>query len=101
MSFDFTVETKCLETRARTGLFNTPHGPVETPVFMPVGTKATVKAMTPEMVASTGAGIVLGNTYHLMLRPSAERVAAMNRYNLRLVKELVDNEYDWIEPHPS
>jgi len=62
---------------ARAGLLHTAHGDVETPVFMPVGTAATVKAMTADAVRSTGARIVLGNTYHLMLRPGAERVAAL------------------------
>jgi queuine tRNA-ribosyltransferase len=62
---------------ARTGRLVTAHGTVETPAFMPVGTAATVKAMTPEGVAATGARIVLGNTYHLMLRPGAERIAAL------------------------
>lgn len=59
---------------ARRGRLATAHGTVETPAFMPVGTAATVKAMLPESVAATGAEIVLGNTYHLMLRPGAERV---------------------------
>jgi len=62
---------------ARAGLLTTAHGTVETPVFMPVGTAATVKAMTPDGVAVTGARLILGNTYHLMLRPGAERVAAL------------------------
>ena len=62
---------------ARRGEFITPHGPVQTPAFMPVGTQATVKGMTPEMVRATGAEILLGNTYHLMLRPGPERVAAL------------------------
>ncbi|HEC90169.1 MAG TPA: tRNA guanosine(34) transglycosylase Tgt [Alphaproteobacteria bacterium] len=62
---------------ARRGRLTTRHGKVETPAFMPVGTNATVKAMTPGDVAATGAGIILGNTYHLMLRPGAERVAAL------------------------
>ncbi|HEX5454319.1 MAG TPA: tRNA guanosine(34) transglycosylase Tgt [Stellaceae bacterium] len=62
---------------ARLGRLQTAHGTVETPTFMPVGTAATVKAMTPEAVAATGARIVLGNTYHLMLRPGAERIAAL------------------------
>ena len=62
---------------ARLGRLTTAHGVIETPVFMPVGTAATVKAMTPEAVAATGARIVLGNTYHLMLRPGAERIAAL------------------------
>src|SRR3954452_8221886 len=62
---------------ARLGRLTTAHGVIETPVFMPVGTAATVKAMTSEAVAATGARIVLGNTYHLMLRPGAERIAAL------------------------
>jgi queuine tRNA-ribosyltransferase len=62
---------------ARTARLTTAHGVVETPAFMPVGTAATVKAMTPDGVAATGARILLGNTYHLMLRPTAERVAAL------------------------
>ncbi len=62
---------------ARRGRLGTAHGTVETPAFMPVGTQATVKGMTPDAVAATGAGILLGNTYHLMLRPGAERVARL------------------------
>lgn len=62
---------------ARRGRLETAHGSVETPAFMPVGTTGTVKAMLPESVAETGADIILGNTYHLMLRPGAERVAAL------------------------
>src|SRR3954447_22847978 len=62
---------------ARRGEFVTPHGRVATPAFMPVGTQATVKGMTPQSVAATGAEILLGNTYHLMLRPGAERVASL------------------------
>lgn len=59
---------------ARVGCIETAHGPIRTPAFMPVGTAATVKAMTPEAVAATGSDIVLANTYHLMLRPGAERI---------------------------
>ncbi|MEM1045747.1 MAG: tRNA guanosine(34) transglycosylase Tgt [Pseudomonadota bacterium] len=62
--------------QARRGRITTPHGTIETPAFMPVGTQATVKAMYPDQVRVLGADIVLGNTYHLMLRPGAERVAA-------------------------
>src|SRR5512141_1406261 len=62
---------------ARRGEIVTPHGKVQTPAFMPVGTQATVKGLSPEAVAATGAEIVLGNTYHLMLRPGAERIAAL------------------------
>ncbi len=61
--------------KARRGELQTAHGSIQTPVFMPVGTVGTVKAMTPEAVRQTGAEIILGNTYHLMLRPTAERVA--------------------------
>src|SRR5690242_15895734 len=67
-------EVRARHGAARRGRLSTAHGTVETPAFMPVGTAATVKAMLPESVAATGAEIVLGNTYHLMLRPGAERV---------------------------
>ncbi|MET1029118.1 MAG: tRNA guanosine(34) transglycosylase Tgt [Dongiaceae bacterium] len=63
--------------KARRGRLQTAHGAINTPAFMPVGTAATVKAMLPESVAATGAEILLGNTYHLMLRPGADRVAAL------------------------
>ncbi len=63
--------------KARSGVIQTPRGEIRTPAFMPVGTAATVKAMMPESVAATGADILLGNTYHLMLRPTAERVAKL------------------------
>ncbi len=62
---------------ARTGTLTTPRGAIRTPAFMPVGTAATVKGMLPEQVAATGADILLGNTYHLMLRPGAERLARL------------------------
>lgn len=75
MSTEFTL-LKTTGTRRR-GVLKTAHGEINTPVFMPVGTAATVKAMLPESVASTGAEIILGNTYHLMLRPGAERIAKL------------------------
>src|SRR6195952_4773137 len=62
---------------ARRGELRTPHGVVATPAFMPVGTQATVKGLAPEAVRATGAQIVLANTYHLMLRPGAERIASL------------------------
>ncbi|WP_417524797.1 tRNA guanosine(34) transglycosylase Tgt [Marinovum sp.] len=65
---------KATDGRARTGVISTPRGDIRTPAFMPVGTAATVKAMLPESVRETGADILLGNTYHLMLRPTAERI---------------------------
>jgi queuine tRNA-ribosyltransferase len=70
-------EVTARDGAARRGRLATAHGVVETPVFMPVGTAGTVKAMTPEGVGASGARIVLGNTYHLMLRPGAERIAAL------------------------
>ena len=73
----FSFAVTATDGRARTGLIETPRGQVRTPAFMPVGTAATVKAMLPESVRATGADILLGNTYHLMLRPGAERVAAL------------------------
>ncbi|MSP82951.1 MAG: tRNA guanosine(34) transglycosylase Tgt [Alphaproteobacteria bacterium] len=75
MTLRFVLEA--VDGRARTGRLETAHGVVRTPAFMPVGTAATVKAMMPEAVAATGADIVLGNTYHLMLRPGAERIARL------------------------
>ncbi len=74
---EFGWEHVASDGAARAGVMRTAHGPVATPVFMPVGTAGTVKAMTADTVRSTGASIVLGNTYHLMLRPGAERVAAL------------------------
>lgn len=75
MSIGF--ETWANDGAARRGRLTLAHGTVETPAFMPVGTAATVKAMRPESVAETGAEILLGNTYHLMLRPTAERIAEL------------------------
>src|SRR5712691_672231 len=66
-----------VDGQARAGLMATPHGPVATPAFLPVGTQATVKGLAPEAVRASGADIVLANTYHLMLRPGAERIAAL------------------------
>ena len=73
--FPFTIHAT--DGAARTGAIATPRGDIRTPAFMPVGTQATVKAMYPEQVRALGADIVLGNTYHLMLRPGAERVARL------------------------
>ena len=65
------------DNAARAGVVRTPRGNIHTPAFMPVGTAATVKAMLPESVRETGAEILLGNTYHLMLRPGAERIGKL------------------------
>ena len=74
MTSRFSFELKATDGKARTGVISTPRGEIRTPAFMPVGTAATVKAMMPESVRATGADILLGNTYHLMLRPTAERI---------------------------
>ncbi len=74
---EFSFELLATDGAARRGRVHTAHGAIDTPAFMPVGTAGTVKAMLPASVAATGAQIVLGNTYHLMLRPGAERVARL------------------------
>ncbi|MFQ5943902.1 MAG: tRNA guanosine(34) transglycosylase Tgt, partial [Anaerolineales bacterium] len=73
----FTFEVASQDGRGRTGTFHTPHGELETPLFAPVGTQATVKALTPDQVASLGATLVLANAYHLYLRPGDKRIAQM------------------------
>ncbi|CAN5644354.1 tRNA guanosine(34) transglycosylase Tgt [soil metagenome] len=77
MEHRFDFEIAASDGKARTGVIRTPRGAIRTPAFMPVGTAGTVKAMLPEAVRETGADILLGNTYHLMLRPGAERIAAL------------------------
>jgi queuine tRNA-ribosyltransferase len=77
MNEPFSFRLITTDGTARRGAFATPHGRVQTPAFMPVGTQATVKGLMPEAVRATGAEILLGNTYHLMLRPGAERIAAL------------------------
>src|SRR3989442_13197450 len=73
----FSFRLLFVDGTARRGEMVTPHGVVATPAFMPVGTQATVKGLAPEAVRATGADIVLANTYHLMLRPGAERIASL------------------------
>ena len=77
MATGITFSLTATDGAARSGVISTPRGQIRTPAFMPVGTAGTVKAMMPESVAATGADILLGNTYHLMLRPTAERIAAL------------------------
>lgn len=77
MTDRFSFDLLSTDGKARTGVIHTPRGQIRTPAFMPVGTAGTVKAMMPESVAATGADILLGNTYHLMLRPTAERIARL------------------------
>ena len=71
----FEITHVCKQSGARTGILHTPHGDVETPMFMPVGTQATVKFISPEELYEMGAGVVLANTYHLWLRPGEEVLA--------------------------
>src|SRR6516164_2331792 len=73
----FSFRLLATDGAARRGEIATPHGAVATPAFLPIGTQATVKGLAPEAVRATGADIVLANTYHLMLRPGAERIAAL------------------------
>ena len=76
MVFSFQLQKKCLHTQARVGTWSTPHGIVETPRFMPVGTLATVKGLTPAQLETTGAQMILANTYHLHLQPGEKIVEA-------------------------
>jgi queuine tRNA-ribosyltransferase len=76
-AFRFQLQAVCAKTLARAGRFDTPHGPIDTPAFMPVGTQGTVKALLPADVRATGAQCVLANTYHLAQRPGAEIIARL------------------------
>ena len=71
----FEIKSQDQTTHARVGRVTTPHGSFDTPAFMPVGTQGTVKGLLPGQVRETGAQIILGNTYHLMLRPGSELIA--------------------------
>ncbi|MGA9531359.1 MAG: tRNA guanosine(34) transglycosylase Tgt [Anaerolineales bacterium] len=75
MASSFSFELEAIDGHARAGTFHTPHGPIRTPVFAPVGTQATVKALTPQQLEGVGASLVLANTYHLYLRPGADIVS--------------------------
>ncbi|MGM0410365.1 MAG: tRNA guanosine(34) transglycosylase Tgt [Bacillota bacterium] len=75
MNFNFNLIEEDNNTKARHGILNTPHGKIETPIFMPVGTQATVKAMTPDELKEIGSEIILSNTYHLYLRPGEDLIS--------------------------
>ena len=79
MPFQFDILKKDKTTAARRGKINTAHGIVNTPAFMPVGTQGTVKSMLPEEIKNCGAQIILGNTYHLYLRPGHELISKTGR----------------------
>ncbi|MGD2182270.1 tRNA guanosine(34) transglycosylase Tgt [Lusitaniella coriacea] len=76
MGFSFQLQANCTQTQARAGVFHTPHGRVETPRFMPVGTLATVKGLTPEQLEQAGSQMILANTYHLHLQPTETIIEA-------------------------
>ena len=113
----YELKKTCNQTKARRGQLMTPHGTIETPVFMPVGTAATVKAMRPEEVKELGASIILSNTYHLYLRPGHEIVrkravctvyggtvpslptAAVSRYSAWGICERLRKKRDFPFPH--
>ena len=81
--FSFKVSAESSESRARAGVIQTSHGVVETPIFMPVGTLGSVKSLSPEELRAVGARIILGNTYHLYLRPGCEvidRFSGLHRF---------------------
>src|SRR5215469_13529462 len=75
--FSFTIDAECPESWARAGTIQTPHGTILTPIFMPVGTQASVKSVSPEELHEAGAQIILANTYHLMLRPGSALIAEL------------------------
>ena len=77
MAIRLDIHARCAESRARSGTVTTPHGTYRTPAFMPVGTQGTVKGLLPPLVRATGSEIILGNTYHLMLRPGPEVVRSL------------------------
>jgi queuine tRNA-ribosyltransferase len=74
-SFSFIIDAECSETWARAATISTPHGTISTPIFMPVGTQATVKCLSPEELHEAGVAIILANTYHLMLRPGSQLIS--------------------------
>ena len=83
VGFSFQCQASCSQTQARAAVWRTPHGAVETPGFMPVGTLATVKGLTPEQLQATGAQMILANTYHLHLQPGEaiiERIGGLHRF---------------------
>ena len=71
-NFSFKVKNRLANSHGRTGVINTPHGSINTPAFIPVGTQATLKSLTPEQLKATGAQAVLANAYHLYLRPGSK-----------------------------
>ena len=77
MPLSFEISARSTSSRARRGRVTTPHGSFDTPAFMPVGTRASIKGVVPRLVRETGSQIILANTYHLLLRPGEETVQRM------------------------
>ena len=88
----FPFDIHASEGKARTGLLRTPRGDIRTPAFMPVGTAGTVKGVYMDQVKSVGSDIILGNTYHLMLRPGAERFNGFGRFSSLVSLQASENE---------
>ena len=93
--FKYEIIKECKQTGARIGRFTTPHGVIETPVFMPVGTLGTVKSLSPEEVAEAGSQILLSNTYHLHLRPGDHIVKQMKMIGIAQL----DLSFQFLEVH--
>ncbi len=94
-SFGFELSHRDATTSARRGVFFTPHGAVQTPAFMPVGTQGTVKGVTIDQVAATGAEMILGNTYHLALRPGHQTVQRLGGLHAMSGWEGPDPDRQW------
>ena len=92
MSYAFHLEHVCAQSGARAATITTTHGQIHTPIFMPVGTQGTVKGVLPRDLKEMGAQIILANTYHLMLRPGAERIAAAGNTALHGAKRALFEE---------
>ena len=93
LSKEFSFELLTQDGKARLGKINTPRGKIDTPAFMPVGTQGTGKAVFPDDILETGSQIILGNTYHLLLRPGV-KILDKFKENLDLIRNKIDNNQD-------
>ena len=89
-AISYELKHVCKQSNARYGILHTPHGDVETPMFMPVGTLATVKGIAPEMLKDMGSQVILANTYHLWLRPGEDVVEIHCHGGINVVKNILD-----------
>src|SRR2546429_9723443 len=95
-SFSFAIDAECSDTWARAGTIHTPHGTVRTPIFMPVGTQATVKSVSPEELRAAGAQSIFSNNYHLMFRPGSGLVGLLGGvYSFFLLGGPIFSGYWW------